>query len=99
MVAAESARFSRPFDLIWVGFNLSLDPNRKLIRVLSFLVHRTHGVPTRKGAITARQFPEAPGPKRTDTSGGDGVARQRGLVGDSQNDEQWSDDLSNSSSR
>ena len=59
----------------------------------------THGVPTRKGAITARQFPEAPGPEHTDTSGGDGVARQCGLVGDSQNDEQWSDDLSNSSSR
>ena len=45
------------------------------------------------GAITARRLPPGRCLECTDTSRDDSVARQRGLVGDSQNDEQWGDDL------
>ena len=45
------------------------------------------------GAITARRLPPGRCPECTDTSRDDSVARQRGLVGDSQNDEQWGDNL------
>ena len=61
------------------------------------LAHRTRGVPTRNGSTTVRQLPSAPCFERTETSGDESVARQGALIGDSLNDEQWSDNLSNPS--
>ena len=59
------------------------------------LIYRTHRVPTTgKGTITAHRSSSGPGFEPTDLSGGDGIARQRALVGDSLNDEQRSNDLS-----
>lgn len=52
-----------------------------------------HGTTIRNGTATARRFPSAPSPERADTSGSDGVAHQRAPVGDSFDDEQWSDYL------
>ena len=47
--------------------------------------------------VTTRQLPSTPSFELTDSSGDDGIARQRTLVGDSLNDEQWGDDLSSQS--
>jgi len=55
--------------------------------------HWDHGVLTRNDPRTTRRPPSAPKVDRTDISSGDTFARQRPLIGDSLNDEQWSDDL------
>ena len=60
-------------------------------------VHRKRGVPTRKGTAITRRLPLTPNFRQTEMYGGDGVARQRVLIGDSPDDEQWGDDLSNPS--
>ena len=57
-----------------------LDPNPKPTRVLS--------IPTKRGAIATCRFPSLPNVERTGASSGDGVARQRALVGDPLNNEQ-----------
>ena len=93
ILTAGSVRFSRSLDIIRVRLNRSLNLNRNLDGVRSALVHRTHGVSTRIGTITARRLPPGRCLECTDTSRDDSVARQRGLVGDSQNDEQRGDDL------
>ena len=49
---------------------------------------------TEKGTGTTRRLASTPKVERTGISTDDGVARQRALVGNSANDEQWSDDLS-----
>jgi len=80
--------------IIPMEFERGVDPNaRKLIRALPILIRRVHGVPAGKGATTVRRLSSAPEDERTGISGRDTVARQRVLIGDSLNDEQWSDDL------
>jgi len=76
-----------------MGIDRSLDPNLILARVRPTLTNRSHGVLTTEGTTATRQLPSSPNSERTDTSG-DGGARQRAPVGDSLNDEQWSNDLS-----
>jgi len=71
-----------------------LDLGTKLTRARSILVHRVQSVFTRKGPTATRRLAPAPKVERTGVSGGDSVARQRTLVGDSLNDEEWCDDLS-----
>ena len=77
-----------------VEINRSLSPSPKLTSVQSTLIHRTHGALARGGTTTARQRSLAPDFGLIDTSGNNTVARQRALVCDSLNDEQWSNDLS-----
>ena len=72
--------------------------HRKLYRVHSMLIHKVHDVPTRKGTTITCQLPPAPCFERTEMSGGDGGARQCALVGNSLNDQQRSEDLTNPSS-
>ena len=74
-------------------FERGVDPNAKLVRALSILVRRVHGVSTGKGTTAIRRLPSAPEAEGTGVSGRDTGARQRALIGDSLNDEQWSDDL------
>jgi len=71
----------------------SLDPNPKVGRAPSVLIH---GIPptSRKGATTICRLPQsAPNVERGGTPGGDSGARQGALVGDSLNDEQRCDHL------
>lgn len=81
--------------------SLSLDSNPELVRDLSILIRRTHGVPTRRDTAptaptAARCSPSAPKVKRTDICADGGTAaHKRALVGNALNNEQWSDDLSN----
>ena len=71
-------------------------PNPKLSGVRSTLIHRTHGgTTTGEGTIAGRQLPSALSFEVAETSGGDSITRQCSLVGDSLNDEQRSDHLSN----
>ena len=56
--------------------------------------HRTHGVPIGEDSTTTRRLLSAPG-SEAKTSRDNGVARQRALVGNSLDDEQWSDNLTN----
>ena len=75
-------------------FERGVNPNAmKLVRTPSILIRRVHGVPAGKGVTTVRRLSSAPKDERTRISGRDTVARQRALIGDSLNDEQWSDDL------
>ena len=60
--------------------------------------HRARGVPVRKGTTTTHQLPSIPKHELTSMSRDDSGVRQHTLIGDSFNDEQWSDDLSNPSS-
>ena len=70
------------------------DPN--LAGARSILIHRTNRIPTKRTTVT-RQFPSGLGFERADMSGCDTVARQRAPAGNSLNDEQWSDHLSDPS--
>ena len=71
-----------------------VNSNSRLVRALSILIHLTHGVPSGKGpAAVMHNLLLAPKSERTDLSSGETVARQCAMVGDSSNDEQWSDDL------
>jgi len=74
------------------GIDRSLDPNPILARIRPTLANRSHGVLTTEGTTAIRQLPSAPS-SETDTSGDSGAC-QRAPVGDSLNDEQWSNDLS-----
>jgi len=69
-----------------------LDPNIKLVRVPPVSTW-DRGVLIRNGPITTRRPPLAPKVDRTDISSGDTSACQRPPIGDSLNDEEWSDDL------
>lgn len=72
------------------GCSLNVDP--QFTRVPSTAILRTYGIHIGKSATTSRR-PSRPSVERIDGSGGNGVTRQRALIGDSFNDEQWSDDL------
>ena len=83
-----------PLDLtILTEIDRGLDPNIKLIRAPSVSTHWVHGVLIRSDPTTTRRPPLAPKVDRTDISGGDTFARQRTLIGNSSNDEQWSNHL------
>jgi len=74
-------------DLIPIEFDRRFNPNPKIARVVSVLVHRTHGVPNGEGTAITRRRPSIPGLERTGTSSDDSVARQRALVSDAFDDE------------
>jgi len=78
-----------------MGIDHSVDPNLKPARARPLLAHKPHGVPTKKGAAVNFQLPLAPKFGPAGASGGDVASRQRFLAGNSLNDEQRSDDLSN----
>jgi len=83
-----------PLDLtVLTEIDRGLDHNVKLVRTPSISTHRDHGVLVRSDPTTTRRPPSAPKVDRTNVSSGDTFARQRPLIGDSLNDEQWSDDL------
>ena len=83
----------KTLHLIPMGIDPSFDPNPILARVRPMLANRSHGVLTSEGTTAIRHFPPTPSSERTDSSRDSG-ARQRAPVGDSLNDEQWSNDLS-----
>ena len=88
----------RPSGLICMDVDRS-HPNPKLSGVRSALIHRTHGITaTRDGTTASRRLPSAPSFEVAETCRGDSITRQCTLVGDSLNDEQRSDHLSNPSS-
>jgi len=92
-------RFWRPSDPILTDVDCSLFPKRELAKgVYPALIHRTHGVPDRKGVASIRQLPLVPSFERAIASRGSSLAPQRALVGDPLNDEQRSDCLPNPSS-
>lgn len=104
-VTAESTRFRRPSrpqiqasDPIPMEIDRRLDHNTKLPSALSVLLHRTHGVPDRKGTSISTHghssTPEA-NAKRRGLSADNSVACQGALVGDTSDDEQWGDNLCN----
>ena len=74
-------------------FECGIHPNAMIVRALSRVIHRAHREPTGKGPTAIRRLPSAPKVERTKISGHDTGACQRALVGDSFNDEEWSDDL------
>ena len=82
----------KTLHLIPTGIDRSVNPNPILARVCLKLADRSHGVCTREDTTAIRQ-PPAPKFERTGVSG-DSSARQRAPVGDSLDDEQWSNDLS-----
>ena len=85
-------------DPTLVKLNRGLDHNSKLPRgVFTRFTQRTHGFPTRKDIAAIRKLPSAPSFERTDASGDDRFSCQCALAGDSLNDEQRSDHLSNPS--
>ena len=76
-----------------MGIGRSLDP--KHARVYSMSVYRTREVATGKDATNACQPPRGRNFELADAPRYDSSTRQRTLVGDSLNDEEWSNDLSN----
>ena len=77
-------RVSKVLDPVLTGIDIrSLNTVNNLAGVHSTLVHRAHGILTRRGTTTTRQFVSGPGLELTGTPRGDSVARQRALVGDS----------------
>jgi len=81
-----------------MGINHSVDCNPKPAYTRPLLANRPHGVPTKKGAAATFQLPLAPRFEPDGASGGDTASCQRFLAGNSLNDEQRSDDLSDWSS-
>ena len=79
-----------------MGIGRSLDP--KHARAYSMFIYRTRGVATGKDATIACQLPRTHNSELTHAPRYDSSTRQRTLVGDSLNDEEWSDDLFNPSS-
>lgn len=83
-----------PLDLITLTeLESGVSPDAELTRAPFILIRRVHVVPARKSTATVRRPPPAPKAERAGVSGGDAVARQCALIGNSFNDEQWSDDL------
>jgi len=79
----------RPLDLSPTDIHHRLDPKHKFARgVYLLLTHRTHGVPTGKGATATGQPLLAMSSELDGVSGGNGVPRQRAPVGDPLNDEE-----------
>jgi len=76
-----------------VEIDRGLDPNIKFIRAPSITTHWAHGVRIGDDLTATRRPPSVPKVDRTDTPGGKAFTRQRPLIGDSLNDEQWSNHL------
>ena len=76
----------------------SLDRDPKFTRPISMLLCKTHGVRTEWVTIATCRMPSGPNVDRTGVSRDDCVARQRALVGDAIDNQQWSDSLSDPSS-
>ena len=87
LVPAKDSRSPRHSDSIPTDINHSIYPIHKLARARSMLGHSIHGVPTTKDVTVTSGPSSAPGFERADTPVGDGVARQRALVGNPLNDE------------
>ena len=85
-------------ELALAEVGCSPNPNPKLARGHSTLVHRTHGVAIGKGTAATHQPPSALSFGLVDTSRDNGIVRQYAPVCDPLNDEQRSNDLSNPSS-
>lgn len=81
-------------DLLTPEFDSSLIPDTKLARNLSMRISRTRGKHIRNGLDATLRFSSSPKMHRTNVPGDDRFARQRALIGYSQNDEERSDDLS-----
>ena len=79
--------------LMRIGRSLNLNP--RFVRAHSMPIYRTRVVPVGKGTTATRRNLSAPSSERAEMSGGESIARQRALVGNSLDDEQWSDDLFN----
>ena len=77
----EISRVSDPVVMVICIRGLKTNPD--LVRVRPTVIRETHGVSTRRNAITTRQFSLGSSVELPDTSRGDGVPRQRALVGDS----------------
>ena len=90
----ESLRFRRPLSLTPTDIDRS--PSPKLSGARPTPIHRIHGVHTTGKGITAIcQAPLVPKFEPTGMPGDGGVTLQCTLIGDSLNDQQRSDDLSN----
>ena len=95
-VKVENSNRRRFLDLaIPTEIDRSLDPNPEFARAFSIFIHRIYGVHTRESAATAPRPPLTSGLERTNISGGDCVVLRCVSAGDSFNNEEWSDDLSN----
>ena len=95
-VTTERVRFSNASDLTLVReIDRSSDatPNPKFTGVLSVVIPRTYGISTRRDSTTTHRLSSLL------RWGDDSAARQRVLVGDSFNDEERGDNLSNPQSR
>ena len=77
----EISRVSDPVLMVICIRGLKTNPD--LARVRPTVVRETHGVSTRRDAITTRQFSLGSSVEPPDTSRGNGVPRQRTLVGNS----------------
>lgn len=94
--SAAVVRCQQTLDLLHLvvrQFNHPLDSNTKLARSPSIHIHRTDGMPVRKGHIPTRRLPFTPKLNRADVPGRDGAARQRALVGNSYDDQERTDHL------
>jgi len=56
----KDAGFRRPLCPTLTEASCSINPNLELARVLSTLLHQTHGVPSVKGTTTTRRLPSVP---------------------------------------
>ena len=80
-------------DPITTEINRNDNPSPRLARTICALIRRTHEVPTGKSVASSRRLLSRI--ERAGIPGDDSVARQRALVCDPVNNEQWSDDLPN----
>ena len=78
-------QISKALDPVLAGIDIrSLNGDHNLSRVHSTLIHRAHGVPTRRGTTTTiRQFLLGPSLDFANTPRGHSVLRQRTLIRDS----------------
>ena len=89
-------RIRRSLDhTVPVEIDRSLDPNFKLARVLSVAIYQTYGIHARRTTVRLSLFPKH---DRIGILGSYTGALQCTLVGDSSNNEQWSDGLPSISS-
>ena len=97
-VAVEGGQIRKPSKSLTglhrIDIDCCLDRNPKLATVLFIPTRRTHEGSTKRGIIPTRWLPLPPNVERTSVSSCNSATRQRALVGDSSNDEQWSDNLS-----
>ena len=73
----------------------SLNHDPKLTRVTPTLIHKTHGVPTKRSMITTHLLPSAPSIGWTGMFNDRDNTCQCTLVGNTLDNEQWTNGLSN----